>query len=121
MRRIECRFCKAKYWTAELNSRKIYSKCCHNGKVSLPHLQEAPVLLKNLLSQNNPEAINYRKHIREYNAALAFASMGANIKAPSGNGPYCFRIHGQIYHMVSPLYANTNTEPAYGYTYLIQQ
>ncbi|GBM85015.1 hypothetical protein AVEN_4033-1 [Araneus ventricosus] len=40
--------------------------------------------------------------------------MGAEIKAPSGTGPYCFSIHGQIYHMVSPLYSNERNKPGYG-------
>ncbi|KAG8175558.1 hypothetical protein JTE90_008891 [Oedothorax gibbosus] len=33
--------------------------------------------------------------------------MGAQIKPPPGTGPYCFRIHGQIYHIVSPLYVGS--------------
>ncbi|GBL95511.1 hypothetical protein AVEN_54116-1 [Araneus ventricosus] len=40
--------------------------------------------------------------------------MGAEIKAPPGTGPYCFHIHGQIYHMVSPLYSNERNKPGYG-------
>ncbi|GBL82289.1 hypothetical protein AVEN_252458-1 [Araneus ventricosus] len=38
--------------------------------------------------------------------------MGAEIKAPPGTYPYCFRIHGQIYHMVSSLYSNERNKPA---------
>jgi hypothetical protein len=40
--------------------------------------------------------------------------MGAEIKSPPENGPYCFRIHGQIYHLVSPLYPNQENKPGYG-------
>ncbi|GBN26769.1 hypothetical protein AVEN_171924-1 [Araneus ventricosus] len=40
--------------------------------------------------------------------------MGAEIKAPLGTGPYCFRIHSQIYRMVSPLYSNERNKPGYG-------
>ncbi|GBL98679.1 hypothetical protein AVEN_19722-1 [Araneus ventricosus] len=64
------------------------------------------------------EAKNYRQNIQEYNAALAFASMGAEIKAPSGTGPFCFSIHGQIYHMVSSLCSNKRNKPDYGQLYI---
>ncbi|GBN43288.1 hypothetical protein AVEN_190658-1 [Araneus ventricosus] len=43
--------------------------------------------------------------------------MGAQIKLPPGTGPYCYRIHGQIYHMVSHLYSNHN-KPGYGQLYI---
>ncbi|GBN05714.1 hypothetical protein AVEN_207661-1 [Araneus ventricosus] len=43
--------------------------------------------------------------------------MGAQIKPPPGTGPYCYRIHGQIYRMVSALYSNHN-KPGYGRLYI---
>nr|XP_042913564.1 uncharacterized protein LOC122273596 [Parasteatoda tepidariorum] len=79
---------------------------------------DIPELLLKLLSDNSIEARNYRNHIREYNSALAFASFGARIKPPPGNGPYFFRIHGQIYHMVSPLYSNDQNNAGYGQLYI---
>ncbi|GBO36230.1 hypothetical protein AVEN_112225-1, partial [Araneus ventricosus] len=63
-------------------------------------------------------AKNYRQNIREYNAALAFASMVAELKAPPGTCPYCFHIHGQIYHMVSSLSSNERNRPGYGQLYI---
>ncbi|GBO07294.1 hypothetical protein AVEN_103926-1 [Araneus ventricosus] len=82
-----CNFCQALYWRNELNSS---NKCCHDGKVRLPNLAETSDLLKELLTNNSLEARNYQQHIREYNAALAFASIGAEVKSPPGNDPYCF-------------------------------
>ncbi|GBO23304.1 hypothetical protein AVEN_221469-1 [Araneus ventricosus] len=70
------------------------------------HLTEAPDLFKQLICTNSQEAKNYQQQIREYNAALAFASMGAEIKAPLGTHVHSVYIHGQIYHMVSPLCSN---------------
>ncbi|GBN28214.1 hypothetical protein AVEN_191800-1 [Araneus ventricosus] len=64
--------------------------------------------LQDLLTSDSLESKNYRKHIREYNSALAFASIGAQIKPLPGTGPYCYRIHGKIYHMVSPLNSDHN-------------
>ncbi|XP_055951619.1 uncharacterized protein LOC129987693 [Argiope bruennichi] len=43
--------------------------------------------------------------------------MGAQIKPPPGKGPYCYRIHGQMYHMVSPLNSGHN-KPGYGQLYV---
>ncbi len=30
--------------------------------------------------------------------------MGAQVKPPPGHGPYCFRVHGQVYHQTGPLH-----------------
>jgi hypothetical protein len=51
--------------------------------------------------------------ISEYNSTMAFVSMGAETKPPLGNGSYCFRIHGPMCHLVSPLYPNETNEPGY--------
>lgn len=37
-------------------------------------------------------------HVRSFNSEFSFASLGAKVKAQRGYGPYCFRVHGQIYH-----------------------
>jgi hypothetical protein len=44
---------------------------------------------------------NHIEHIREYNSAIVLSSMGQQIKSLVVNGPYCFRIHGEIHHLVS--------------------
>ncbi|GBM98283.1 hypothetical protein AVEN_42730-1 [Araneus ventricosus] len=75
-----CNFCQALYCRNELDSSNKYIKCCHDGKVNLLNLAEIPDLLKKVLTNNSLEARNYQHHIREYNAALAFASMGAEVK-----------------------------------------
>jgi hypothetical protein len=38
----------------------------------------------------------------------------AEFKSPPENGPYCSRIHGQIYYLVSPLCPNQANKPGYG-------
>jgi hypothetical protein len=52
--------------------------------------------------ENHPRYINFIDNVRVYSSALAFASIGASISAPPGYVAYCFRIHGQIIHRVSP-------------------
>jgi hypothetical protein len=41
-------------------------------------------LLQELLTWDTREANNYREHIREYNSAVAFTSVGMEIELPSG-------------------------------------
>ncbi|GBM69330.1 hypothetical protein AVEN_155754-1 [Araneus ventricosus] len=114
----QCGFCGAVYWKEEKNTAHKYTKCCHDGNVQLPAFPDAPELLKVLLTENSPDAKNYPQRIREYNSAFAFASMGAQIKPPRGTGPYCYRLHGQVYHRVSPLYASDQHKESYGQLYI---
>ncbi|GBM16977.1 hypothetical protein AVEN_133261-1 [Araneus ventricosus] len=43
--------------------------------------------------------------------------MGAQIKPPCGTGPYCYRLHGQVYHRVPP-YASDQHKENYGQLYI---
>jgi hypothetical protein len=49
---------------------------------------------------------------------MAFSSVGTEIKSGPGNGPYCFRIDGQIYHLISFLYPNETNKTGYGLLYI---
>jgi hypothetical protein len=40
-----CEYCNAGYWGHELNTLNKYTKCYHDGKVSLDPLFETPTLL----------------------------------------------------------------------------
>jgi hypothetical protein len=75
-----CECCNARYWGHELSTSNKFTKCCHDGKVSLDPLSETRALLRELLTGDTHEANNYREHIREYNSAMAFASVGAEIR-----------------------------------------
>ncbi|GBN17337.1 hypothetical protein AVEN_141499-1 [Araneus ventricosus] len=86
-------------------------------KIRLPEILNKPEILKDLLTSDSLESKSYRKHIREYNSALNFASMGAQIKPSPGTKPYSYRIYCQIYHVVSPLYSNHN-KPGYCQLYV---
>ena len=58
------------------------------------------------------------KKIRNYNSELAFASMGANVSLPPGRGPYCFRIHGMVYHSTRSV-GQDSPNPAYAGLYFM--
>ena len=61
------------------------------------------------------------KCIRNYNSALAFASVGATTSLTPGNGPYCFRIHGQVYRNTSALSIKHHVEKSsYAQLYFIE-
>ena len=107
----KCPFCEAyRFIDEKLN-------CCHNGKVSLPPLF-CPDTLRNLYTQNDTESKTFRNNIRIYNNAFAFASMEADITPPPGRGPYCYKVHGQVYHRVGTLHPETNSSRRYAQLYI---
>lgn len=87
-----CTHCGAKRFKNENKSI-----CCANGQVELPPIPDAPDLLKALLMDKE-----FKDKIRSYNAALAFASLGANedVLPP---GVYSFRVNGDIHHRLGHL------------------
>jgi hypothetical protein len=94
---MECQHCKAVHFKNELKSI-----CCQNGKLSHLSVQNGPenfpIALKNLFVGTDAKCKNFHEFIRQYNNANAFASMGAKIEDIPGNGPFCFKISGEIYH-----------------------
>ena len=99
----ECKFCKAIYSTLEQNSTGKFTLCCSNGKIDLPITDNYPEEIRNLLNNQTDESKHFLNNIRSYNSALAFASVGAKVDSLPGRGPFCYRIHGQIYHKVGDL------------------
>ena len=95
-----------------------FSKCCHKGKVILPSLMTMPEEIQDLMTGSSMEAKNFRDNIRSYNSSLAFVSMGAKLEPPPGYGPYCFRLHGQVYHLSAPLHPGEGKSPKYGQLYV---
>ena len=75
--------------------------------------------MKALLEGADTEARNFRENIRNYNSAMAFASMGAQIATPTSSGPYCYRIHGQIYHRIGALHPEAGQQAQYGQLYIL--
>jgi hypothetical protein len=69
------------------------------------------------LQNDHPKAKHFMSKIRIYNSAHAFASMGASMNSPPGRGPYCFRIHGQVYHNTAAV--GTTENPKYADLYFM--
>ena len=84
---VLCTSCRSRNFAAEQPSDGLFTSCCRKGKVMLSkpidihgNTLEYPDFLKSLLSDTaNPDRQNFRQHIRSYNSAVSFASMGANI------------------------------------------
>ncbi|KAF2365903.1 hypothetical protein FHG87_003346 [Trinorchestia longiramus] len=109
---VRCQFCGA------LRFQREQLNCCHNEKVSILPLQEYPRNLRLLFDADGAEGSNFRQNIRNYNAAFAFASFGANIRLLPRRRPYCFRLQGQTYHYASNLHADDPEERRYGQLYV---
>ncbi|CAF3412207.1 unnamed protein product [Rotaria socialis] len=45
--------------------------------------------------------------------------MGAQIDLPKGFVPYCFGIHGQIYHWIGPLHPEPDQQAQFGQIYIL--
>src|SRR3954463_7155762 len=112
-----CNKCYALKWK---NETKGF--CCLDGQIVLAPLHEAPPILYQLLTSNDPNTNEpYVDNIRAYNSVLAFTSLGANIDEDLANareGVYTFRIHGALYHRIGGLMPkNEGQHPAFAQIY----
>ena len=103
-----CNYCDAYSFPGE----KI--NCCHNGKVHI-ELPPFPPELQALFTEDTPEAINFRRHIRKYNTCFSFASIQDNRKdAPPG----VYKICGQMYTNTAGLYPPGQQAPTFNQLYI---
>jgi len=121
---IECPFCKALHWLEErVSSSTIrhpeFERCCQHGKVKLDPLRVPPLALYNLFVDDTRAGREFRKNIVQYNAALAFTSLGVNIdRSIVGRGPPVFRIHGELKHLSGSLLPEPGSDPHYSQLYI---
>lgn len=119
---VICPFCQALHWDCERlsNSSKTHPKfgtCCLSGKIILPTQPSPPQELKILFSGNTEESKNFLQHIREYNAAFAFTSLGVKTVELSGHGPYVFKVQGALSHRIGSLLPDANQNATYAQLY----
>ncbi|KAJ6517214.1 hypothetical protein C8R47DRAFT_952070, partial [Mycena vitilis] len=122
---VACQHCGALHWIEERPSSEFAPKfgmCCNNGKVLLDRLSEPPEPLHRLLAGGDAQAQEFRQHITQYNAALAFTSLGvSDDKSVNRYGPnaWVFRILGNLHHLSGALTAPDGVAPSYSqlYTY----
>lgn len=121
---VVCHFCEAFHWIDErITTSSIlqpeFGMCCDHGKVSLPPLRIPPLPLFNLFTGTSMTAREFQTNIVQYNAALAFTSMGVNIDhSVLGRGPPVFRIHGELTHLTGSLLPEEGVPPTYAQLYI---
>ncbi|XP_058796825.1 uncharacterized protein LOC131667435 [Phymastichus coffea] len=123
---ILCIHCKAVHFVSEKVANKGFSfnDCCSHGAVALESILDFPPELYRLFNGNHPKSNNFFENIRYYNNSLSFASFNANLVNFQSRrpGPYCFKIHGQIYYQINTsLYPCENENPVYGQLFFVDQ
>ncbi|TDL14451.1 hypothetical protein BD410DRAFT_702923, partial [Rickenella mellea] len=122
---IVCHHCGALHWAQEAIKNSTaqlpcFGMCCNHGQVRLPPAVDPPYALQQLLSGETPQSQEFRENIRQYNAALAFTSLGVAIDESinNGRGPYVFWIHGELCHRIGSLLPAEGRSPAYAQLYI---
>lgn len=118
-----CFNCGSFMWKEEnhigtLGHSAIFSTCCSEGKILLPTISDPPLILQNLLTNENDEGKEFRHNIRAYNSSLAFASLGVNEDVLPSKGPYTFRIHGSVYHRIGHVFPEVGEQPKFSQIYI---
>ncbi|GFY13893.1 uncharacterized protein TNCV_986651 [Trichonephila clavipes] len=72
-----CLKCGGVHFGAEKNARRVYTRCCHNGKIA-EEASTYPAEMNRLIYDGHDLSQHF-KNIRWYNSAMLFASMGAQI------------------------------------------
>lgn len=117
-----CQYCQAKFNCCEETTKKVFTLCCKLGKIVLASTGETPEYLRYLLENNDEDCQHFRDHIRGYNSALSFTSLGVKLDQNLLNqrlGAYCFRIQGNLYHLMGSMMSLTNETPKFTQLYVI--
>ena len=96
-----------------------FGMCCGHGKIKLPSLRVPPQPLYNLFTGNTAQGREFRSNIVQYNAALAFTSLGVKVDdSVRGHGPPVFRIQGELRHLSGSLLPEESERPCYSQLYV---
>ena len=114
-----CRHCRARYFQEECTTQRIFTKCCFQGKVSLPPIQLPSQNVLDLFSGNTAKSRHFLENIRHYNATMAMASWNATLTVHAGRGPRVVTIHGQPYHLTAAQEAPEGRPPQYAQLYIL--
>ncbi|GKA86644.1 DNA helicase [Tanacetum coccineum] len=110
----QCQHCGCLFWYSERIRTKNYGRrveyhlCCRGGKIYMPPTPDPPVFIQQLLTNSH-----FIEHIRAYNQMFALTSFGAKVddSVNNGEGPYVFKVSGQIYHWKGSLCPKEGQHP----------
>ncbi|KAJ3831950.1 hypothetical protein F5878DRAFT_729527 [Lentinula raphanica] len=123
----QCQHCKALHWLSERitgskQTNPQFGMCCKHGEVQIPLLPSPPDYLQLLFTSQDLQAKEFRENIAQYNAALAFTSVGVSTDESVNHhsrGPPVFRIHGELKHWFGSLLPKEGSAPAYAQLYIL--
>ncbi|XP_072073598.1 uncharacterized protein [Arachis hypogaea] len=124
--RYQCEYCHALFWYDERirkhynTSDPKYTLCCRGGQVEIPHLQDAPKVLYDLLYNDDAKSKHFRDNIRTYNSMFQFTSMGAKVdrNINSKRGPPTFILCGENYHLMGSLIPKVGSPAKFAQLYV---
>ena len=117
-----CPYCQAAMWYEERTRKNRkqanskYSLCYNMGKIQLPFLKNPPMLLQQLLCDDESrESRNYQQYIKAYNMMIAFGSPRAKMDTSllKGKGLAIYKIHGQSCHLIGSLLPMVGKPPKF--------
>ena len=118
---VLCPECYAFHFCNEQAFNGHFGTCCDGGQVQLPLLSNPPRVLSGLYEGDDAAANEFRANITQYNAALAFTSLGVDELDYSinhyGSRNWVFRIHGNLYHLSGALEPPPGEPPTYAQLY----
>ncbi|KAG0691739.1 hypothetical protein DFH29DRAFT_819048, partial [Suillus ampliporus] len=117
---VECPNCHAMHFLCEKHAdspqrNPRFGMCCLQGQVNLPPFPAWPPELWQAYTDQT-----FISKIHQYNSALAFTSVGINIKDRTlqGSGPNAFCIHGSLHHLMGSLMPPEGQQPSYAQLYV---
>ena len=69
-----CHHCHGKFFNGEQKANYVFTKCCFQGKVTLPPVTLPSANIIDLFSAETPQSRHFLENIRHYNAALEHVS-----------------------------------------------
>jgi len=109
-----CRFCGARYWKLELNSKRKFNRCCNQGTIQLPKLTPPPHLFQELLIGHTQRSKLLLKKSRAFNTKISFGSVAmTSHDFPSARGVPSLRVSGCIYHNVESILPMEGITPSF--------
>jgi len=121
----KCSLCGAFFFHEEATrasgKRRIFRRCCDNGKMAFPFIQPPDEHLHNLYTGNSSEAKLFQKSIRKFNTALAFASVVSKLAEFTTKGPPVVIVQGNIQHRIGSLQKPPDKVAAYMQCYFYEE